>query len=156
MRRAPVGTVRIRSFSRTNDQRAFVKVAEPNVWRLRAHVVWESANGPIPDGLCIHHRDGDKLNDVPSNLEALTVAEHLDEHRPNYIERNIRALVTARKKRRWSTKSATKHTGRPATFSEEQLAQALAAVAAGESGHAAAAKFGVPRTTVYRHIRSRR
>lgn len=42
--------------------------------------VWEQANGPIPDGHHIHHRDHNPLNNDPGNLQLLTAAEHRDHH----------------------------------------------------------------------------
>ena len=77
----PVGSVTTRvRHKRGRDTRAWVKVAEPNVWRERAVVVWESANGPRPRGLVIHHINGDPLDDRPENLVALTRAEHAALH----------------------------------------------------------------------------
>ena len=78
----PVGTVRLRTHR--GVVRAWVKVAEPNVWRLRAVVNWEQANGPLPSGRLVHHKNRDALDDHPSNLEALTRAEHLNEHRGDF------------------------------------------------------------------------
>jgi hypothetical protein len=63
------------------DLRAWVKVADPNRWMLRAQVVWCQAHGPLPPGHIIHHRDRDKLNDTLWNLECLTKSAHLLEHR---------------------------------------------------------------------------
>ena len=79
--RLAVGSVRVRRETHTGLDRAWVKTAEPNVWRKRAVVVWESEHGPVPLGLVIHHRDRDSLNDSPTNLLALTRKEHTDEHR---------------------------------------------------------------------------
>jgi len=61
-----------------------VKVAEPNVWRLRAVVVWENIHGPLPPGYLVHHDNRDSLDDSPGNLKALTRAEHLKEHKPEF------------------------------------------------------------------------
>jgi len=108
----PIGTVRIRTrHQRGGERRAWVKVAEPNVWRLRAQVVWEKANGPIPSGYGIHHRDRNKLNDALGNLELVSKAEHLEEHRGEFNTR-IATLIDERRRRRWSTKSSIKRTGR--------------------------------------------
>jgi len=74
-----IGSVRIRT-DKNGKPRAFVKVADPNVWRLRAVVEWESAHGPLAPGLVVHHRDRDSLNDAIDNLQALTRAEHMAEH----------------------------------------------------------------------------
>lgn len=43
--------------------------------------VWTHHNGPIPDGWDVHHRDHDKTNNDPANLEALPKDEHA--HRYN-------------------------------------------------------------------------
>jgi hypothetical protein len=75
----PVGSVTIRN--RLGTKRAFVKIAEPNVWRERAKVVWERENSKrLPRGYVVHHIDRDALNDAPNNLVALTRAEHAREH----------------------------------------------------------------------------
>jgi len=75
--RLPVGSITIRvRVNRGNDRRAWVKTAEPNVWRPRAVVVWESAHGPTPRESVIHHMDGDSLNDAIRNLARLSRAEH--------------------------------------------------------------------------------
>ncbi len=42
--------------------------------------MWEQANGPIPDGLEVHHADGDKTNNRLVNLELLTSSEHGRRH----------------------------------------------------------------------------
>lgn len=79
--RLAVGAVRVRRETHTGLDRAWVKTAEPNVWRKRAVLVWEAEHGPVARGLVIHHRDRDSLNDAPTNLQALTRKEHADEHR---------------------------------------------------------------------------
>jgi len=79
--RVPVGTVRVRKETHTGLLRAWVKTAEPNVWRKRAVVVWEAIHGPIPRGSVVHHADRNSLNDDPDNLQALTRKQHTAEHR---------------------------------------------------------------------------
>jgi hypothetical protein len=109
----PVGTVVIRTrHKRGGEQRAWVKIAEPNKWRKRAQVVWEAENGPIPPGFSVHHRDENKLNDSPDNLELLSKADHLAIHRIAFQDQCVAALKRARQEKSWSTKSATKRTGR--------------------------------------------
>lgn len=77
----PLGSVRIRIETHTGLPRAWVKVAEPNVWQKRAVLVWERLHGRLPCGHVVHHRDRDSLNDAPPNLVGLTRREHADEHR---------------------------------------------------------------------------
>jgi HNH endonuclease len=45
--------------------------------------VWRSVNGAIPAGYDIHHRDEDKGNNDPSNLECLPKAEHTRLYSPH-------------------------------------------------------------------------
>lgn len=45
--------------------------------------IWEDANGPIPDGYDIHHRDENKTNNSLENFECLPKAEHTRLYSPN-------------------------------------------------------------------------
>lgn len=47
---------------------------------LLHRIVWQRANGEIPKGCCIHHRDEVKTNNALSNLELLTTAQHNKHH----------------------------------------------------------------------------
>ena len=81
-----VGTVKIKTHKREKQPRAWIKVADPNVWKMRSVFVWESHFGPVPKGLLIHHRDRNPLNDDIVNLSAMTRAAHLIEHQPELLE----------------------------------------------------------------------
>lgn len=80
LRHLPVGSIRVRE-DKNGKQRSHIKVAEPNKWELLAVVVYERAHGPVPAGMVVHHRDRDSLNDDINNLQAMTRAAHLSEHR---------------------------------------------------------------------------
>lgn len=77
---AELGEERVRT-DQSGYDRVWVKIAHPNIWELRARLVWAALNGPIPDGMVIHHIDRDAMNDDPENLACLTRAEHMNEHR---------------------------------------------------------------------------
>lgn len=47
-----------------------------------ARMVYECFYGPIPEGMIVHHKDENKLNNHHSNLELQTVTEHNQEHYP--------------------------------------------------------------------------
>jgi hypothetical protein len=95
-------------------KRAWVKVAQPNKWKLRAVVNWESINGQVPRGKILHHKDRDTINDDPSNLEPKSRADHLAEHRHEFKAKALVSFIKARRRTRWSTKTKTpgKITGR--------------------------------------------
>lgn len=78
-KRASVGAEKVRA-TKGGTLRAFVKVAQPNVWKARAVVVWEHDNGPLSAGMVVHHRDRNPLNDAVGNLQAMTRSEHAKEH----------------------------------------------------------------------------
>lgn len=85
-RKLPVGTVTVRHRKKDKHPRAWVKVAEPSVWRERSKVVWEASNGPVPRGSVVHHKDRNPLSDEISNLQAMTRAEHAREHYEELVE----------------------------------------------------------------------
>lgn len=84
-----VGTIRIRKRRRRNDIRAFVKIAEPNKWIESAKHVWIKHNGSIPRGMVVHHVNRDTLDDNIDNLELLTRAEHLLEHKADFEDSRL-------------------------------------------------------------------
>ena len=69
----PVGTEIADS---TKEHYLKVKVAEPNVWRFKSHVVWEQFHGPIPEGMLIVYLDGNNKNCDITNLALVSKAEH--------------------------------------------------------------------------------
>jgi hypothetical protein len=93
----PVGTITVRQRRRRSEgPRAWIKIAEPNEWKLRAVLVWEQEHGPLPVGQLVHHRNRDTLDDSPDNLEAIDRAGHLAEHRPEFEAKRARAASRAR------------------------------------------------------------
>jgi hypothetical protein len=85
----PIGTERID----TKDGYIWVKIKEKNPYtkcetryKLKHHVVWESVNGPIPEGKVVKFIDGNKMNCTIENLilinrRALTFLNHEKLHR---------------------------------------------------------------------------
>ena len=61
------------SQSKSNEGRKYAK---------GLHVaIWEYYNGKeVPKGYCIHHKDGNTLNNDISNLECIEIREHLSRH----------------------------------------------------------------------------
>ncbi len=54
--------------------------------------VWTDANGAIPDGYDIHHKDHNKLNNDIGNLQLLTKAEHAELHAKEVVPEYTRAV----------------------------------------------------------------
>ena len=87
----PVGSVFIDS-----RNRALVKIAHPNSWKLRSHLVWEKHYGLMPHGSIVHHEDRDTLNDSISNLKVVTRGIHLKIHREEFEQKRAKAACLAR------------------------------------------------------------
>jgi len=49
-------------------------------------MIWENANGPIPEGMVIAHLDGDASNNTLENLEVMTPYEHASYDYPKRLE----------------------------------------------------------------------
>lgn len=62
--------------SKNSDGYWVVKVAEPNVFKMKHRVLWEQHNGPIPEGTFITFIDGNPDNVTIENLTAVTKSEH--------------------------------------------------------------------------------
>lgn len=53
-----------------------VKVAEPDTWRNKAHLVWEEHHGrPLPKGMLLLHLDCDFTNNNITNLSLISRSE---------------------------------------------------------------------------------
>ena len=78
----------LRAFSiskhRDGHIRAHGWVAGKTMHQWVHRMVWEEANGEIPEGYVIHHKDGNPENNVLENLELLNAYDHQSEH---YAER---------------------------------------------------------------------
>lgn len=68
----PVGSERVNV-----DGYVEIKVAEPRKWALKHRVIWEEANGPIPEGCNIQFRDGNRLNVKIENLYIISRSDQL-------------------------------------------------------------------------------
>lgn len=54
-----------------------IKVAEPNVWKLKHRIIWEQYNGKIPDDSVIIFVDGDRTNVDIDNLMLISKKQNL-------------------------------------------------------------------------------
>lgn len=78
----------LRAFSvskhRDGHLRAHGWVANKCAHQWVHRMIWEEANGEIPEGYVIHHKDGNSENNRLDNLELLSAYDHQSEH---YAER---------------------------------------------------------------------
>lgn len=77
----PVGSERINS-----QGYAEVKVAEPKTWKMKHVLIWEAANGPVPDGHVVIFGDGNRLNFSLDNLVLISKRELLVLNRKGLIQ----------------------------------------------------------------------
>lgn len=82
----PWNTKEIGDKSKTADGYVVVKVENGKRWKLRARLVWEEHNGPIPEGMRVIHLDGNKENDAIENLALCSFAESFNAVRAGLIE----------------------------------------------------------------------
>jgi HNH endonuclease len=79
-------------------QRAHRVYYESNDHVTLHRAVWESAHGPVPEGLHVHHKDLNPLNNESGNLECLSPIDHAARHPRGYdLDRlaRIRPLAAA-------------------------------------------------------------
>ena len=100
--RKPIGATRICS----KDGYVLIKIAEkdpytgfPTRYKLKHIHVWEQAHGPIPDGMVVIFRDGNKLNIDIENLmlvsrhELLRLNKHGYKDAPDKLKPSVLALA---------------------------------------------------------------
>ena len=71
----PIGTIRKR-LSKGKKPYYSEKVDEPNVWRMKHVLVWEEANGPVPEGSIVTFANGNTLDYRLENLVLETRAQN--------------------------------------------------------------------------------
>lgn len=87
----PIGSERICS----KDGYILVKVTEgqPLNYKHKHRIVWEEHNGPIPEGMRIAFKDGNKLNCSIKNLELVTAAELMSRNTVHNYPPEVKAQI---------------------------------------------------------------
>lgn len=102
----PLGTVSIRKRRAGPNGRRTLKVPMIKVarnaqgfrWMAYARHWWEQNRGPVPDGMCVAHKDGNPLNTDPENFILCTPGDVVylaHERDPEMSKRNFAKLKTA-------------------------------------------------------------
>lgn len=73
----PIGTVTVRNNYKRGQKYVYVKIAEPNIWRMKHVVEWEKYYGPVPKEKIIIFLDGNPLNTDISNLALIERKVHV-------------------------------------------------------------------------------
>lgn len=67
----PVGTI-----AKTTDGYMVRKIGEPDEWEFIHRATWEEHHGPIPEGMCVIFKDGNKENCDINNLALISRTEN--------------------------------------------------------------------------------
>lgn len=70
------GTIRVRKMSNSNRRYKWIRISLAN-WKLYHHYLWETQNGPVPEGHCLWFINGDSLDVRLENLELITNEENM-------------------------------------------------------------------------------
>ncbi len=73
----PIGTESIRHNHKKGQKYVYVKVEEPNQWRMKHILEWEKHHGPVPKGKIIIFLDGNVLNADIGNLMMIDRKVHV-------------------------------------------------------------------------------
>lgn len=62
---------------RGSERNGYLRITIRNKQYSIHRLIWETFNGPIPEGYCIDHIDGDKSNNALSNLRLVTQSDNM-------------------------------------------------------------------------------
>jgi hypothetical protein len=88
----PIGYITIRrdktkNKDRKGTERRYIKIGHDCYdWKVYATWLWESKKGKIPQGMFVHHIDGNSLNDKLSNYKLVDRSKHAILHKISLIK----------------------------------------------------------------------
>lgn len=74
--------------------------------------IWKDNFGPIPEGFCVHHKNGNKRDNSIENLECVSKADHSRAHGRNFQNQSIRVRCKSTGEEFPSVYAATQKYGR--------------------------------------------
>ena len=89
-----------------------VKVADPNIWKMKHVLVWEQEHGPVPEGMIVTFLDGNHDHCTPDNLALISMEANIRRNQMHLygdtpelgkaavVTAEIIALVRRRRKKR--------------------------------------------------------
>jgi len=86
----PVGSERV-----NGDGYVDIKIADPNKWRAKHLIVWETAHGPVPKGYVILFGDQNRRNFDLDNLLLVSKRQMLTLNRRGLIQRDTELTRSA-------------------------------------------------------------
>jgi hypothetical protein len=92
----PVGWSRIDA-----DGYHWMKVNDPNVWKMIHVITWQNENGPVPDGKIVIFKDGNRSNLDIENLILVDRKEHMlrnsIQRYPMEVQQSLKAISKLKK-----------------------------------------------------------
>ena len=85
-----IGSTTIR-IDKSGKSRRWIKVSNDYPrWLPYAQWLWTKTHGEIENGLLVHHKDGDSLNDTIENYQLVTRSEHINIHRSELLAAKLK------------------------------------------------------------------
>lgn len=77
------------------DGRQYVKIKVPGIRRMvfKHSVVYTEAFGELPEGFIIKFKDGNTLNCIPENLQAITRQENMQRNSINRFPQELKSVI---------------------------------------------------------------
>lgn len=92
----PANTLRVGAIQLRKNGYLWVKHGEPRKW-MQLHIRnWEEANGPVPPGMALKFKDGDRTNCAINNLDLIHRSELLTQNSIHNLPKEIKELIHLR------------------------------------------------------------
>lgn len=89
----PHNTVRVGTEVKVKSGYIKVKIGEPNIWRFKHRIIWETENGPIPTGYNVQFKDGNRINCEISNLYLISKDAQVNQNSIHRYPDDIKSAI---------------------------------------------------------------